>query len=265
MRIGIDCGHTANGPGSGASGYLNESRETRVVGRKVMEILRQAGHTVFDCTNDVARSVSENLRNICRSANAQRLDAFYSIHFNAGGGQGSEVYTMTGTETPETARILDALAELGFRNRGTKKGSHLYVINRTDAPATLIEVCFVDSKTDADLYRKVGADTIAQAIAKAIMNENLSQEEDLTMTQYQELKQEIKELTETVKILTTEVHNLKHPMIYNYIDENMPKWARDSVKKVVDKGILKGDENGLGLTYNDLRQIVMNDRAGLYD
>ena len=33
MRIGINCGHTISGtPGSGATGYLNESNETRAVG-----------------------------------------------------------------------------------------------------------------------------------------------------------------------------------------------------------------------------------------
>ena len=43
-------------------------------------------------------------------------------------------------------------------------------------------------------------------------------EEGLTMEQYEELKQEIRDLTETVKILTVELHDLKHPMIYNYND-----------------------------------------------
>ena len=45
------------------------------------------------------------------------------------------------------------------------------------------------------------------------------------MSQYEELKNEISQLTDTVKILATELHDMKNPMIYNYIDENMPKWA----------------------------------------
>ena len=81
--------------------------------------------------------------------------------------------------------------------------------------------------------------------------------EDLTMAQYEELKNEISQLTETVKVLATELHDLKHPMIYNYIDNNMPEWARSAVLWAVENGILNGDENGLNLDDKDLRYITM--------
>ena len=54
-------------------------------------------------------------------------------------------------------------------------------------------------------------------------------------------------------------------MIYNYIDENMPEWARPTIQKLVDKGLLKGNEKGeLGLNDTMLKIFVINDRAGLY-
>ena len=81
--------------------------------------------------------------------------------------------------------------------------------------------------------------------------------EDLTMAQYEELKNEISQLTETVKVLATELHDLKHPMIYNYIDNNMPEWARSAVSWAVENGILNGDENGLNLDDKDIRYITM--------
>ena len=81
--------------------------------------------------------------------------------------------------------------------------------------------------------------------------------EDLTMAQYEELKNEISQLTETVKVLATELHDLKRPMIYNYIDNNMPEWARSAVSWAVENGILNGDENGLNLDDKDLRFITM--------
>ena len=81
--------------------------------------------------------------------------------------------------------------------------------------------------------------------------------EDLTMAQYEELKNEISQLTETVKVLATELHDLNHPMIYNYIDNNMPEWARSAVSWAVENGILNGDENGLNLDDKDLRFITM--------
>ena len=77
------------------------------------------------------------------------------------------------------------------------------------------------------------------------------------MEQYEELKQEIRDLTETVKILAVELHDLKHPMIYNYVDQNMPVWARAAVKWAMDTGILKGDGDGLNLDDKDLRYLTM--------
>lgn len=74
------------------------------------------------------------------------------------------------------------------------------------------------------------------------------------------------ELVNAVSAVTSDVDELKKPkMIYNYIDNNMPAWARPTIQKLVDKGILQGDENGLGLTDDLLRVLVINDRAGLYD
>ena len=85
-----------------------------------------------------------------------------------------------------------------------------------------------------------------------------------TMTNEERTK--FNELVDAVSAVTSDVDELKKPkMIYNYIDNNMPKWARPTIQKLVDKGILQGDENGLGLTDDLLRVLVINDRAGLYD
>ena len=54
-------------------------------------------------------------------------------------------------------------------------------------------------------------------------------------------------------------------LIYDYIDDNMPDWAKPTIQKLVNKGYLKGDEEGkLGLTTDLLRVLVINDRAGIY-
>lgn len=52
--------------------------------------------------------------------------------------------------------------------------------------------------------------------------------------------------------------------IYDTVDE-CPAWARETVQKLANKGILQGDGDGLALTYDLMRQLVINDRAGLYD
>ena len=74
MRIGINCGHTVSGEvGCGAVGYIDESVEARKVGYALETLLKNAGHTVYDCTNDHADSVGKNLSNIVNMANAHSL------------------------------------------------------------------------------------------------------------------------------------------------------------------------------------------------
>ena len=47
--------------------------------------------------------------------------------------------------------------------------------------------------------------------------------------------------------------------------ENVPDWAMDTVKKLVNRGILRGDENGnLNLTSDMVRILVILDRAGSF-
>jgi len=88
---------------------------------------------------------------------------------------------------------------------------------------------------------------------------------DLTMTQYEELKSEITTLKKENEHLKSVIGRINDKMIYNYLDTNIPDWAFSTVKKMADKGFLKGNEKGeLGLTDELLRIFVINDRAGVY-
>ena len=78
--------------------------------------------------------------------------------------------------------------------------------------------------------------------------------EGLTMSQYDELKAELEKLR-------SEVNILKNPMIYNYIDSNMPSWAHESVQWCMDKGIIKGTGDGLGLDDTKLWMCTILHRA----
>lgn len=96
------------------------------------------------------------------------------------------------------------------------------------------------------------------------------QKEDNAMTEqergkFNALVEAVENLTHTVDKLADRIRTLENPMIYNYIDENMPLWARDTIQKLVDKGIIKGDENGLGLNYSQLKLLVILDRAKAFD
>lgn len=253
MRIGINCGHTVSGTkGCGAVGYIDESLETRRVGIKLETLLSKAGHKVYDCTDDYAPSASANLSKIVAMANKQPLDLFVSIHFNKHKGQahGTEVHTYGGVNHAEALSVCNALEKLGFTNRGIKDGSGLSVLRRSEAKAILVEVCFVDNKTDTELYKKIGADAVAQAICEAITGQNI--EEDIDMEELKKLQGEVDALK-------------KRCAVYDYMDDNMPSWAKPTLQKLMDRDALVGDEEGrLGLTMDTIRTLVILDRQGMF-
>lgn len=85
----------------------------------------------------------------------------------------------------------------------------------------------------------------------------VNSEEDLTMSQYEELKKEIEQLKSTVAERTG---------YYNYIDGNMNEAFKPTVKKLVESGKLKGNEKGkLMLTTDMMRTLTILDRAGVFD
>ena len=173
MTVGINCGHTASGPGSGAVGIINESEHTRLVGQALMGLLRAAGVTVIDCTIDQANTQNEYLAAAVALANRQDLDWFISIHFNASkyrNGHGVEAYTYEGRQYQDAIDVCVNIASLGFANRGVKAGSGLYVIKKTKAKSMLIECCFCDNQQDIDTYRAAGgAEAVAKSISRAIV------------------------------------------------------------------------------------------------
>lgn len=170
MIIGIDKGHsTWDKTPCGAVGLLNESKENRPVGDKVIQNLRALGHTVIDCSCNSASNVNEQLATIVKKANAQKLDLFLSLHLNAGGGTGAEVYTTnTSGAKSEAKKLIDTYCNrTGFKNRGHKY-AEFYVLRHTVASAMLIEMAFVDTEADYKKWNDLGAELIANAIVEGI-------------------------------------------------------------------------------------------------
>lgn len=98
----------------------------------------------------------------------------------------------------------------------------------------------------------------------------LTGSEDLTMEQYNELKDLIN--AQAAKIADLQDVNrqlvavVQTTMVYDFNDDNMPSWARPAVQAAMDCGAVQGDEQGrLGLSYKDLRAICREYRCGMYD
>lgn len=156
----------------GASGLLDEVNEDRKVKKKVIELLRAAGHTVYDCTDDSGSTQAQNLSSIVRKCNAHKVDLDISIHLNAGGGNGCEVENYSTNTAAISDRICANISSaLGIKNRGTKYYKDLYVLRNTNSPAILIECCFVDSAIDKKAWN---VDKCAKAIVEGILGKKIS-------------------------------------------------------------------------------------------
>lgn len=162
----------------GASGILDEVNEDRKVKDKVIELLRNAGHTVYDCTDDIGMTQGANLSNIVINCNSHSVDLDISIHLNnerndyVGDGStgGVEVYGYDIRVQEVSERICSNISSsLNIRNRGFKINKKLYVLRKTRAKAILIECCFVDDKDDTNRWNP---NRCAEAIVKGLLNTN---------------------------------------------------------------------------------------------
>lgn len=173
MNFNIHGGHSLKC--RGASGLLDEVNEDRAVKNKVIELLRNEGHTVYDCTDDNGKDQNSNLKAIVSKCNDHKVNLDVSIHLNAGGGTGTEVYVYSDKSKAkdEAERIAKNISNtLGIRNRGVKVSKNLYVIRKTNSPALLVECCFVDNATDKAHWN---ADKCAKAIVEGILNKSVNE------------------------------------------------------------------------------------------
>ena len=265
-KIYIDPGHNPTGDDTGAVGYgLKEQDVSVQVGIILRELLLISGQTVKmsreNITDTVAQGLNASLAGRYNAANSWNADIFVSIHCNAANTKayGCETYHCTGsTQGKALAECVQPhmTAETERYNRGVKS-ANFAVIKHTNMPAILVETAFIDNYDDNRfLASDDGKYKCAVGIYKGIcdylgIEYKLESEDKLVSREYEELNERLEKV--------------ENPMIYDYVDENMPEWARPTITKLVDKGFLKGDEEGkLGLTEDLIRMFIVNDRAGVY-
>lgn len=178
--VTVHGGHNPSGKiACGASDYIDESKEDRIITKKVITILKKNGIKAYNCTVSNGKNQMDILKKICAKCNSKVRDVDVSIHFNSAVHQsrkddkttGTEVWvkTTSGIRGDLAGKVCLKLAKIGFKNRGTKTTDGLYFLNHTNKPAILIEVCFVSDPDDAALYKR-HKDDVAKAIANAILS-----------------------------------------------------------------------------------------------
>lgn len=139
--------------------YLNPSVQTRNL--YVNNLGTEAEHM-----NNIARFLYNELRayqfldvkanlkylsltDSVNESNTFNSDIHFALHSNAGGGSGSEIYTISSYEFSNT--IYNGFMSLGnFKRRGVKDGSKLYEIKNSKAKdKALMEILFHDNVEEA--------------------------------------------------------------------------------------------------------------------
>ena len=183
MRFTVHAGHNPdNKVACGAIGLIKESTENRNVKNEVIRLLKEEGHTVYDCTVENGTSVSDIVnKQVSKMNSYSDIDLHISIHFNAGAndkpGNGKStgvevlVYNTSGTKYDTAKRICSKIECLGYKNRGVKTRTKLGVLKNSKGQSLLVECCFVDDKDDIDLYNYK---SMAKAIVEGVLNKTIS-------------------------------------------------------------------------------------------
>ena len=201
MKIYLDPGHNHSGADTGACGNgLKEQDITWLIAARTRDKLETAGLMVQMSRNRItdnagSGTVRSSLSARTQAANRWGADLFVSIHCNAGGGHGTETYCFQGGISSGfklAKKVQACLVETaGLTNRGVKINPSLAVLRGSDMPAVLIETGFIDNPQDAAvLGSEAGQEKFAEAITQGICGYLLIDyiKEDLTMSQYEELK-----------------------------------------------------------------------------
>ena len=168
-KIILDAGHGGRDAGA-AYQERSEKTDNLEMTLAVGELLEEMGFEVFFTrTEDIYQAPFRK----ATIANEEGGDLFVSIHRNSSGMpnqyQGVETLIYSGGGFPEmvAANINQQLEEVGYVNLGVEERPRLIVLNSTQIPAVLVEVGFINSDADNQLFTDKFRET-AQAIAEGI-------------------------------------------------------------------------------------------------
>lgn len=184
--IMLDAGHGGTDPGAVYNGRREKDDTLRLV-LAIGQILQNRGVDVeYTRTTDIYETPFQK----AMEANEAGVDYFVSIHRNSFeqdnivSGVESLVYDLSGIKYRMAENINANLETVGFVNLGVKARPNLVVLKRTKMQAVLVEVGFLNSNTDNQLFDE-NFDDIALAIADGILEtlEEVARESAVNQTE----------------------------------------------------------------------------------
>ena len=170
VTVALDAGH-----GGYDSGAVHEGRREKddnlALALAVGDILQRSGvNVVFTRTEDVHDSPVRK----AGIANESGADYFISFHRNSSpvdnqySGVETLLYDENGVKADMARAINEELAQVGFNDLGLNIRRDLAVLRRTQMPALLVEVGFINTDADNALL-DARFDDVAQAIANGVL------------------------------------------------------------------------------------------------
>ena len=166
----LDAGHGGANPGATYNGRQEKDDALALV-LAIGPILEENGVDVYYTrTSDIYESPYQK----AMEANNIGADYFVSIHRNSSPypnqytGIESLVYNLYGEAARLAYNINAQLEQVGFVNHGVNERPNLVVLNSTQMPAVLVEVGFINTDADNQLFDE-RFDDIARAIANGIL------------------------------------------------------------------------------------------------
>lgn len=166
----LDAGHGGSNPGAVYNGR-QEKNDALALTLAIGAILEANGVDVYYTrTSDVYETPYQK----AQEGNQVNADYFVSIHRNSSPypNQYSGVETLVYNQYGEAARLArninSQLEQIGFQDQGVNERPDLVVLNRTQMPAVLVEVGFINTDADNLLLDEKFQET-AQAIANGIL------------------------------------------------------------------------------------------------
>ena len=154
MKILLISGH-----GAGDSGAVGCGRKEAELTRQATNILdgKFAAYDVIAKRYPVSHDAYQDNRNDSLATHLTDYDLVIEVHFNSynGDAHGTEVLYKPSAMRSLAAKVSDAIADVGFYDRGAKHREDLMNMNtcaRLGVPYILIETCFIDNRPDMNTY-----------------------------------------------------------------------------------------------------------------
>lgn len=174
--ISYDFGHM-EGKGkpcqdTSAKGYLYEYKVVREYGQVCVDILKNAGHILIDCTPQDGTCTTLGQSLSYRANKSNQSDAVLHLCFHANSfkdesANGAEVEYSSVKGSQYAQSVLSEICKLGFKSRGIKNPALYMTGSHVNAVSILLEPFFVSNKADCNLYNPA---TLGNAVAKGILN-----------------------------------------------------------------------------------------------